>query len=430
MARYEVADEGSFKFWEITLTGRTFTTRWGRIGSKGQTTIKHFETDDEARKQHDRLIAEKRRKGYRLVDGPPAVATAEPPTATTTARNAQLEAEIIAAPDDPAPQLVYADWLTEQGDPRGELIAMQHALKNEKAPDAFLALKRRVEQHQQRHERTLLGEIFEIGRLLKLEWQTGFLRGVRISYGAAAAGDPPIAEVLDCVLALPAALVLQHVGLGTTGVADPRAGRYAAAFEVLARRHPPLRSLHLGDAWPGEREVFEGDHGDLGLLRDCLPQLRKLVIAHGAPHLEAPLPELRVLELRTPLAWTFRTPWPKLELLACTALETAELVAQTASPATFPALTQLRLLRTTRTIDVLAALAGSRLLPQLALVDVAEGDLRDDDLDQLIPLVPQFRHLRSLHLGQQHLSMGGVRRLRDWKLITVTAPRRFQGVGE
>jgi len=36
--------------------------------------------------------------------------------------------KILAAPDDDAPRLVWADWLTERGDPRGELIHVQCAL--------------------------------------------------------------------------------------------------------------------------------------------------------------------------------------------------------------------------------------------------------------------------------------------------------------
>jgi uncharacterized protein (TIGR02996 family) len=32
---------------------------------------------------------------------------------------------ILAAPDDDTPRLVYADWLDERGDPRGEFIRLQ-----------------------------------------------------------------------------------------------------------------------------------------------------------------------------------------------------------------------------------------------------------------------------------------------------------------
>src|SRR5258707_731391 len=35
---------------------------------------------------------------------------------------------IIDRPDDDAPRLIYADWLDERGDPRGEFIRVQCAL--------------------------------------------------------------------------------------------------------------------------------------------------------------------------------------------------------------------------------------------------------------------------------------------------------------
>ena len=38
-------------------------------------------------------------------------------------------AEIAAAPDDPAPYLIYSDALQLRGDPRGDLISIQHALE-------------------------------------------------------------------------------------------------------------------------------------------------------------------------------------------------------------------------------------------------------------------------------------------------------------
>ena len=42
-------------------------------------------------------------------------------------RDADLIAAISATPDDPAPFLVYADFLQTAGDPRGELIALMNA---------------------------------------------------------------------------------------------------------------------------------------------------------------------------------------------------------------------------------------------------------------------------------------------------------------
>ncbi|MEO8701262.1 MAG: TIGR02996 domain-containing protein [Kofleriaceae bacterium] len=45
----------------------------------------------------------------------------------TRERNPQLHAAVLAAPDDDAPRLAYADWLTARGDPWGELISVQIA---------------------------------------------------------------------------------------------------------------------------------------------------------------------------------------------------------------------------------------------------------------------------------------------------------------
>lgn len=53
-----------------------------------------------------------------------------------------LIANIAAAPDDDAPRLVYADWLTEQDDPRGELVVVQCALArgdHDDEPESVLA---------------------------------------------------------------------------------------------------------------------------------------------------------------------------------------------------------------------------------------------------------------------------------------------------
>jgi predicted DNA-binding WGR domain protein len=63
--RYEFTEGRSSKFWEIVLEGRKFRVGWGRIGTAGQTQTKSFKTPDAARAAHDKLVAEKIKKGYR-----------------------------------------------------------------------------------------------------------------------------------------------------------------------------------------------------------------------------------------------------------------------------------------------------------------------------------------------------------------------------
>lgn len=58
-------------------------------------------------------------------------------------RDAALHAAVLAAPDEDAPRLVYADWLLERGDPRGELITTQVTIA--KRPDDAALLERERE---------------------------------------------------------------------------------------------------------------------------------------------------------------------------------------------------------------------------------------------------------------------------------------------
>jgi predicted DNA-binding WGR domain protein len=69
MPRYEFSEGSSNKFWEINLSGKSFTTTYGKIGTDGQTTIKTWKDNAEAKKEYDKLVAEKTKKGYALVGG-------------------------------------------------------------------------------------------------------------------------------------------------------------------------------------------------------------------------------------------------------------------------------------------------------------------------------------------------------------------------
>src|SRR5262245_5088966 len=58
-------EEGtSSKFWRARLEGRTLYVNYGRIGSPGQTQPKDFPSPEVAQKEFDKLVAEKRKKGY------------------------------------------------------------------------------------------------------------------------------------------------------------------------------------------------------------------------------------------------------------------------------------------------------------------------------------------------------------------------------
>jgi uncharacterized protein (TIGR02996 family) len=71
-----------------------------------------------------------------------------------------LEAALAAEPDDLASHMAYADFLTEQGDPRGEFIAVQLALEDPTCPPGERKkLRQREKALLQNHEREWLGEL-------------------------------------------------------------------------------------------------------------------------------------------------------------------------------------------------------------------------------------------------------------------------------
>jgi predicted DNA-binding WGR domain protein len=78
MPRYEFVEGASKKFWEIALEGTSFTTTYGRIGTDGQMSMKEFDSESKAKSEHDKLIAEKTKKGYVLVAGDGAAAAPAP----------------------------------------------------------------------------------------------------------------------------------------------------------------------------------------------------------------------------------------------------------------------------------------------------------------------------------------------------------------
>lgn len=63
--RFEYKEGTSNKFWEIFRNGtKEYTTRWGRIGTEGQSTTKTWSDESENTKEYNKIIKEKKDKGY------------------------------------------------------------------------------------------------------------------------------------------------------------------------------------------------------------------------------------------------------------------------------------------------------------------------------------------------------------------------------
>lgn len=65
--RFEYRDEKSEKFWEIELKGSSFTTYYGKIGGGPRQDTKEWSSPAEAKKEYEKIVAEKMKKGYEEV---------------------------------------------------------------------------------------------------------------------------------------------------------------------------------------------------------------------------------------------------------------------------------------------------------------------------------------------------------------------------
>jgi predicted DNA-binding WGR domain protein len=62
---FEFVEGKSSKFWEVDVRGAETTTRWGRIGTTGQSKTKTFANEAAANAAAEKLIAEKTGEGYK-----------------------------------------------------------------------------------------------------------------------------------------------------------------------------------------------------------------------------------------------------------------------------------------------------------------------------------------------------------------------------
>lgn len=269
---------------------------------------------------------------------------AKPKLKSGPARNAELEAVIDRDPSDPNGYLVYADWLQQQGDCRGELVALQQ--RRDADPDNE-AVADEEARFIRRHEKELLGPLARYAFIRTVYrtmpafgWRFGFLRKARIRR----VSMTPLPEILARILEHPAGRFLETLVVGRPSFGD-NPGPLADIFAVLAAKAPPtFRRLILGD---------DVDRlADVSSLWSALPALRDLSLlwppdALGVIRADA-LESLAVsLHASSSLEPYVRASLPALRRLTVTLSVTSEehdgvaLLAPLESPAGFPRLEML-----------------------------------------------------------------------------------------
>jgi uncharacterized protein (TIGR02996 family) len=192
--------------------------------------------------------------------------------------------EILAHPDDDVPRLVYADWLEERGDPRGEFVRAQVELARMPIADRrYPELKFREQQLLAEHrQRWQLPELYAIAN--HQEFRRGFVEAIRLT-------EPSVMEEA----------FLKREGerlFGMTPVREITFGFASERFDLLGEFSwmQRIRRLQFSPTRVYAemlQRLFASPH---------LSELREVGLHHGACQLQhvralAPLTKLAVLNL-------------------------------------------------------------------------------------------------------------------------------------
>jgi uncharacterized protein (TIGR02996 family) len=185
-----------------------------------------------------------------------AVIAALPARSAVPARiEAELLAAIYAAPDDDGPRLVYADYLQQRGDPRGELIALQLAARPTREQRA------RASQLLAEHGKHWLGPLAAMVKLTGMKFARGFLDSCELkgTWEQVMVDDPGWSTVralrlgnagLTQLAALSTPLALEELRWEYREHGSERPyGSDAAVAAFRALRLPRLRRVEIYNVW-------------------------------------------------------------------------------------------------------------------------------------------------------------------------------------
>jgi uncharacterized protein (TIGR02996 family) len=456
MRTFTYSDERSHKFWNIELKGNSFTVTYGRQGTAGQAQTKTFADADAAQREHDKLVKEKLAKGY--VETTP---TAKPAGSLRDA----LEAALADNPDDLAAHMAYADYLQEQGDPRGEFIQVQRALED---PARSAKERKTLQQREAKllaaHQAEWLGDfarqLVPQGKKkrpygdpdIRIAFRRGWLDTVEATHYTLeftrALAWAPQARLLRC-------LYLNedfYEEPGTYEVGDdpiPR-GTYCPALYGLLRS-PNLgnvRVLRFGEAVDDDEHYFNSRlDGKLALpLIKKMPKLEELyLLAQGVDTDQLfglrTLASLRVLQVyhmdHYPLAKLAKnSAFANLTHLLCHPhcmredepyMRLAQLRAVCRST-TLPKLTHLRLRMSDFGDKACQEIVSSGILRRLKVLDLRNGCITDAGA-HILADCPDLKNLELLDLDRNSLTAAGIRVLKQTG-VKVVAREQWQPTGD
>lgn len=357
--------------------------------------------------------------------------------------NAALEAEILGARDAAAARAastVYADWLQQQTDARGELAGLFLGGQEDDARTWLAA-----------HPTKLFGDLdVQLdSEVYDLVWEHGFLRGASLKRKDIDSATD-LAELARAFLALPVARLVTELRFGLAGYESDN--DWTKTLEVVAAspQAKTLRVLRFDDYTYEDSEISWTAFGDFSAQWSAFPALEDLRIRSGEG---GSLGDLALPNLRTfvrvsgglgeaELADIFAATWPRLEHFEVWfghqqygAVGKPEHVTPLLEGRISPALTHVGLVNCEFLQGLIEPLARSPVLRQLRSLDLSRSTLADDDVDLLLKHADAFAHLDRIDLTENfitdrraeltarlpHVVLAGQRDLHD---------RRYVALGE
>lgn len=393
-------DAKSSKFWNIELTGNSYTVTYGRIGTDGQSLSKSFADEAAARKDMDKLIKEKLGKGYVDAAGSGASASG----ATTSV-------------DGLIPLIAFSSINR----------------RDEISENASTFIGKRVADYDpEKPAKT------DIVYRFRTDWE-----------------NTELVPNLEHYLATDAAREAMAIIMGAWHGDDPE----VTSMDVIQRlaqekaRLPKLAAIYVGDITSEENEMSWIKQGDLSPLLQAFPKLQ-LLRSRGGDGLALKTPvhaNLRGLAMETGgldvsvIRSICTSDFPNLEYLELW-LGTDEYGANHSvadlqpilSGKLFPKLKYLGLRNCQRADELAGVVVNSPLLQRIETLDLSLGVLTDEGARALL-MLPLNTTLKKLNLHYNFISADLIRQLKALPL-TVDASKpsnmdeddewRFVAVGE
>jgi len=401
MRRYEFVEGTSKKFWEISLDGESFTTRWGRLGTEGQSRTQTFGSSAEARKAHDSLIAEKEKKGYQQVGGEVSAARSLPAKVPS---DPGIEEAVARDPEARKPWMDYGAFLVSQGEPWGEVILAACEGK----PD----IKR-----QKAATEALLGGV----EAAEGSWVHGVISEFNFQ-PSEYDEENPMPAVLERLLKHPAGHGVRKLTLGLPPCEDGEIEWHMEPLAQAISRAGPLPFLETLDLSPDAEHMDQPSWrrvGDIRGIWKAAPRLKALYLqgASGSDDgvkvrlapIDAPCLETLVfksggLDAAAPKEigaavfprLTHLELWFGVEDYGCTS--TVASLAKILEGKGLPALKRLGLMNSEWEEKLIQAVAESAILPRLEVVDFSMGILCQAAAQALLKHAGKYQHLKTLIL--------------------------------